>query len=81
MLSKVPGWLSTVRAKKMLASGEADASLPRYASFHRYAPGNGCGTSAEWQASTSTPWATRVKEAVDREGSRARSQWTFVPTH
>lgn len=81
MLREVPGWMSTVRARQMLASGAVATPLPKYAALHRYALDNGCGTSQEWKAATETPWANSMRSVVVKEGSRARSQWKYVETH
>lgn len=82
MLSKVPGWMSTTRAKLLLVSSEGEQDAPKYAAFHRYSgPTNGLGTSKEWHDSVSTEWSKKVKDVIDREGKRTRFVWTFEDTH
>jgi hypothetical protein len=80
LLSKVPGWMSSVRGKMVLQSEESDPHLPKYGAFHRYSAGNGLGTSAEFKHATSTPWREKIIGIITNEGKKARSQWVFKQT-
>lgn len=64
----------------LLSSNNADDSLPKYAALHRYLPGNGCGSSEEWQAARDTPWGNSIRAVIDREGRSRRTEWTFQQT-
>lgn len=80
MLKKVPGWQSTLRGKMLLVSRDGDASLPKYAGLHRYAPGNGCGTSKEWKEACDTSWRNSLIAVIDKEGASLRTEWRFQQT-
>ncbi|KAK8214701.1 hypothetical protein M8818_002281 [Zalaria obscura] len=57
MLMKVPGWL---RTRRFLTSPVDGKSEMEYLALHEYKPENGLGSSDEFEAATSTPWAKQM---------------------